>query len=49
MTPVAFIGSTIWGTTLAVPLARNGADVTRWARAPEATALQTKRRARRLA
>ena len=44
MTRVAVIGSTSWGTTLAVLLARNGADVTLWARTPqEATALQTKR------
>ena len=44
MTRVAVIGSTSWGTTLAVLLARNGADVTLWARTPqEAEALQTKR------
>jgi glycerol-3-phosphate dehydrogenase (NAD(P)+) len=44
MTRVAVIGSTSWGTTLAVLLARNGADVTLWARTPEeAAALQSKR------
>src|SRR4051794_19727332 len=44
MTRVAVIGSTSWGTTLAVLLARNGADVTLCARTPEeATALQTRR------
>src|SRR4051812_42184748 len=44
MTRVAVVGSTSWGTTLAVLLARNGADVTLWARTPEeATALQAAR------
>jgi glycerol-3-phosphate dehydrogenase (NAD(P)+) len=44
MTRISVIGSTSWGTTLAVLLARNGAGVTLWARTPEeATALQTKR------
>jgi glycerol-3-phosphate dehydrogenase (NAD(P)+) len=44
MTRVAVIGSTSWGTTLAVLLARNGAGVTLWARtSEEAETLQTKR------
>ncbi len=44
MTRVSVIGSTSWGTTLAVLLARNGADVTLWARTPEeAAVLQTAR------
>jgi glycerol-3-phosphate dehydrogenase (NAD(P)+) len=48
MTRVAVIGSTSWGTTLAVLLARNGADVTLWARTPEeAAALETNRESAR--
>jgi glycerol-3-phosphate dehydrogenase (NAD(P)+) len=44
MTRVAVIGTTSWGTTLAVLMARNGAEVTLWARTPqEAQALQATR------
>ena len=44
MTRVAVIGATSWGTTLAVLLARNGAEVTLWARTPqEAQALDSAR------
>ena len=48
MTRVAVAGTTSWGTTLAVLLARNGADVTLWARSDdEAQALQTSAREHR--
>ena len=49
MAKVSVIGTTSWGTTLAILLAQNGADVALWARTQdEAAALETARENQRL-
>src|SRR5687767_15954111 len=48
MANVAVIGTTSWGTTLAVLLGRNGNEVLLWARSPEeAQALESARENKR--
>ena len=45
MARVTVVGTTSWGTTLAIILANNGSDVQLWARTPEeATVLEQGRR-----